>query len=188
MAAPVRRDEPLRRDHAPERHPHPAADRGGDGRGDEPLSLSPSEARALRQQQMSGVDDDPAHARALRQAALRQPSERRHAAAATESAGAEDVQDLLLRCILEQDDEDLAPPRLAPIVPAEENVWIEPLVGLCAEWIRSVHLAQTKHSASEHHDEEEELEEILVWCRRKFSTPSQKRLDGERLSSSNQIQ
>ena len=154
MAAPVRRDEPLRRNHAPERHPHPAADRGGDGRGDEPLSLSPSEVRALRQQQMSGTHDDPAHARALRQAALRQPSERRHhAVAATEAAGAEDVQvplqDLLLRCILEQDDEGLAPPRLAPIVPAEENVWIEPLVGLSAEWIRSVHLAQTKHSASE---------------------------------------
>jgi hypothetical protein len=171
MAAPDRRDGLLRRDHAPERHPHSAVARGGDGRGDEPLTLSPSEVRALRQQQMRGAHDDPAQARPLRQAALRQPSERRHAvaAAATEAAGAEDVhesvQDLLLRCILEQDDEDFAPPRLAPIVPAEENVWIEPLVGLCAEWIW---LVQTKHSASEHHEEEEELAEIHIGCRRKF--------------------
>jgi hypothetical protein len=48
------------------------------------------------------ADDDPAHARALRQAALRSSRERRHAAAATGAAGAEEVavQDLLLRCIL----------------------------------------------------------------------------------------
>jgi len=91
MGAPVRCDKLLRRDHAPERHPHPAAKPSADGRGDQPLALSPCKA-----------DDDPAHARALQQAALRSSRERRHTIAAAGAAGAEEaaVQDLLLRCIL----------------------------------------------------------------------------------------
>ena len=163
MAAPVRGNELLRRDHAPERHPRPAAERGEDGRRDEPLT--PSEARALRQPQMahsSGANYDPgAHARPLRQAALWPvPLERRYAAAASGADGDEDeeaaVQDLLLmhiRCLYRsltvQQDAAFARPCLAPVAPAEENVRIEQPVGLCAEWIRSVQLAARKHSASE---------------------------------------
>ena len=163
MAAPVRGNELLRRDHAPERHPRPAAERGEDGRRDEPLT--PSEARALRQPQMarsSGANYDPAaHARPLRQAALWPvPLERRYAAAASGADGDEDeeaaVQDLLLmhiRCLHRsltlQQDAAFARPCLAPVAPAEENVRIEQPVGLCAEWIRSVQLAARKHSASE---------------------------------------
>ena len=164
MAAPVRGNELLRRDHAPERHPRPAAERGEDGRrDDEPIT--PSEARALRQQQMarsSGANDDPAaHARPLRQAApWPVPPERRYAAAASGEHGDEDeeaaAQDLLLmhirclhRSLTVQQDAAFARPCLAPVAPAEENVRIVQPVGLCAEWIRSVQLAARKHSASE---------------------------------------
>ena len=168
MAAPVRDNGLLRRDHAPERPTRTAVERREEGRRDEPLT--PSEARALRQnqrqQQMargSGANDDHAHARALRQTALIPwpvPPEHRYAAAASGADGDEDdevaAQDLLLmrircldRSLTLQGDSAFAPPCLAPVAPAEENVWIEQPVGLCAEWVRSVQLAPPKHRASE---------------------------------------
>ena len=155
-------------DHAPERPPRTAAESREEGRRDEPLT--PSEVRALRQnqrqQQMvrgSGANDDHAHARALRQTALIPwpvPPEHRYAAAASGADGDEDdevaAQDLLLmrircldRSLTLQGDSAFAPPCLAPVAPAEENVWIEQPVGLCAEWVRSVQIAPPKHSTSE---------------------------------------
>jgi len=123
---------------------------------------TPSEARALRQQQMargSGENDDRARARASRQAApWPVPPERRHAPAASGAASDEEaaVQDLLLmhicclhRSLTLQQDAAFAPPRLPPVAPTEENVWIEQPVELCMEWIRSVQLAPPEHSASE---------------------------------------